>query len=71
MKPWTGESLAVVAMEPDDGAVPPEAHAIGATYFIEIDIADEFLHGWNSTEGSSAPERARCDRLIYYATYDC
>jgi hypothetical protein len=38
-EPWSCDSEAVLAREPDAGGLPPEAAAIGATYFIEVESA--------------------------------
>jgi hypothetical protein len=70
VKPWTCESTAVVAPEPDDGGVPSEAQRNGAVYFIEVFIATEFLEGWLESEGRKASAREQCERLIQYAVND-
>ncbi len=68
--PWTPSSVAVVAFEPPGGGLPKEAVEIGATYFIEIFIAQEFLAGWRQLEGRMATEEEACERLILYAVND-
>lgn len=70
VEPWTWESEACVAMEPDDEDIPSKASKIGAKYFIEVSIAKEFLEGWVESEGLTPSDRERCDRLIHYAIYD-
>ncbi|HEY0990355.1 MAG TPA: hypothetical protein VGD80_25055 [Kofleriaceae bacterium] len=69
-KPWTGDSLAVVAREPDDGGVPPEAAFLGAEYFIEVFVAEEFLQDWIATSPEPRSDVDRCERLIQYAIND-
>lgn len=69
-KPWTCDSLAVVAREPDEGGLPLEAESCGAVYFIEVFIAKEFLEGWLASEARRIPAREQCERLIHYAIYD-
>jgi hypothetical protein len=69
-KPWTCDSEAVVAREPEDGGLPPEAAARRCEYFIEVFVAKEFLEGWIAVEGRSTSAREQCDRLIHYAVYD-
>lgn len=69
-KPWTCDSVAIVAHEPDRGGVPPEAESSGAEYFIEVFVAKEFLEGWIASEGRPTSAREQCERLIQYAIYD-
>jgi hypothetical protein len=70
VEPWTCESVAFVAMEPDDGTVPPECASHGAVYFIELFIAKEFLVGWAASQAGDVPHKEACERLIQYATDD-
>ena len=67
-KPWTCESDALVAREPAEGGVPPEARMCRAEYFLEIFVANEVLEGWFAAARPST--RERCDRLIRYAIDD-
>lgn len=69
-EPWTYNAAAVVAGEPDTGGLPPEAAAIGASYFIEVFVAREFLEGWQQNEHPSATAQEQCERLIHYAVHD-
>ncbi len=68
--PWMCDSEAVVTLEPDNGALPREVEAAGATYFLEVSIAKEFLQGWLAAEAASVSARDRCERLIRYAIDD-
>ncbi len=70
VKPWTCDSDALVAREVDGGGIPLEAKSSGATYFIEVAVAKDFLDGWASTERRVVTTRERCERLIHYAVYD-
>ena len=70
VEPWTPDSDALLGMEPDDAVAPPEALAIGASYFIEVYIAKEFLEGWARGKHKAASVQQRCDRLIKYAVND-
>jgi hypothetical protein len=38
-RPWSAEAAAVVAVEPEDGSIPPEA--VGLEYFLEVAVALE------------------------------
>jgi hypothetical protein len=69
-EPWTEDSDAMVAPEPDEGLVPPAAAQKGLTYFIEIFIAIEFIEAWVASLDEKPSLSAICERLIYYATYD-
>jgi hypothetical protein len=69
-EPWTENSDAMVATEPEEGLVPPKAAKAGLTYFIEIFIAIEFTDAWIASLKEKPSLSAVCERLIYYATYD-
>jgi hypothetical protein len=69
-EPWTCDSEAVVAREPDTGGVPPDAAGMNASYFIEIFVAKEFLEGWRANIQRDVSAEEQCDRLIYYAVHD-
>jgi len=42
--PWTPTSLAIVAEQPPDGRLPDLALKAGFSYFLEVFIAQDFLH---------------------------
>lgn len=65
-EPWTCDSEAVLAIEPDEGGLPDEAKSRGAEYFIEVFVATEFLV---SLIGRKSAQEL-CERLIYYALHD-
>lgn len=69
-EPWTEESDAMVAPEPEEGLVPANAAKAGLTYFIEIFIAIEFTEAWIASLDEEPSLSAICQRLIEYATYD-
>ena len=69
-KPWTCDSEATVAREPDQGGLPPEAESRGAVYFIEVFVAKEFLEGWTASEGRPTSAREQCEQLIRHAICD-
>lgn len=68
--PWTQESLAIAATEPDDGDLPLEVKELGAIYFLEVFLAKEFISGWLSNIGYTPSAKEICDRLIQYAETD-
>jgi len=69
-KPWTCDSPAIVAREPDQGDSPLEAESCNAEYFIEVFVAKDFLEGWIAAENRYTSTREQCERLIHYAVYD-
>ena len=68
-EPWTCDSEAVLALEPDEGGLPDEAKARGAEYFIEVFVATEFLDGFIETLGPKSAQE-QCERLVHYALHD-
>ena len=58
--PWGADARAVVAVEPDDGSIPPEA--AGLEYFLEVEVAIEAATV--STAGT------RFTQVLYYAEND-
>lgn len=69
-QPWTSESTAVVAPEPETRTNPESAVLEGLRYFLEVSLACEFLEGWESTLGRLPSDKERCERLIRYAAQD-
>jgi hypothetical protein len=69
-EPWSAESAAIVAIEPDSGGVPEDAAMLGLKYFLEVAEARDFLEGWESTLNSTPTELEKCARLIRYAIDD-
>ena len=70
LEPWTEESEATVAREPDIGGLPLEASHAGMKYFLEISIARDFVEDWlASLDGQPTPS-AVCQRVIEYAIDD-
>jgi hypothetical protein len=69
-KPWSANSTAVVALEPEDGSLPVGAQKQGAVYFLEVFIAKEVLDGFSAYLGRSPSEEEEMERVIEYAVYD-
>ena len=62
-------SRAVVALETDDGQVPPEAS--GLDYLLEVAEAREVLSVWRDWRGGREPSAAeKCEAVIHYAKHD-
>ena len=45
-EPWTSDSTAIIAYEPESGEVPAKAKELGLTYFLEVFLAQEFLYAF-------------------------
>lgn len=69
-EPWTEDSDAMVATEPESGGLPLEASEAGMTYFLEIFISREVIEGWLASLTEKPNLSETCQRLIEYATYD-
>ena len=68
--PWSPESEAIVTTEPDEGGLPAVAAERGLSYFIEVDLASEFLDDWRATQPNTVTDDEACRRLIAYAEND-
>ena len=68
--PWTQESEAIVAREPESTGVRVEAERLGMKYFLEVFVARDFIEDWR--RGIEVPPTLSqmCARLIEYATAD-
>ncbi|MEN3951235.1 hypothetical protein [Iodidimonas sp. SYSU 1G8] len=69
-EPWTEDSDAMVAREPDQGGVPPEASDAGMKYFLEVSIAQEFEEDWLASLEERPTLPTTRQRLIDYAIND-
>jgi len=69
-EPWTADSQAIIAYEPDTGGLPVEAQELGLEYFLEVFIAREFLEGWIRSLDAEPTLQQKCERLIQYAIND-
>lgn len=69
-RPWHPDTLVIIATELEAGVVPEEAIKIGAEYFLEIFLANEFLEGCISYSKNLLSFQEKCLRLIEYAEND-
>lgn len=69
-EPWTENSEAIVAREPESGGLPTEAEKLGLKYFLEVFIARDFLEGWMSNLDAQPTLQEKCARLIKYSMTD-
>ena len=70
-KPWSESCDAVVASEDESGAlVPTNLHTNGFSYFLEVDIAKQFLQDWLAPTPRAPTDGESCARLIQYAVND-
>ena len=70
LEPWTAESEAVVAREPAQGGLPPDALEAGMKYFLEISIAKDFAEDWRNSSDGHPNAWSVCQRVIEYAIND-
>ncbi len=68
--PWTADSQAIIAPEPDTGGLPAEAQKLGLKYFLEVFIARGFLEGWVGSLDGRPTTQEKVERLIQYAIND-
>jgi hypothetical protein len=69
-EPWTENSEAVVAREPDEGGLPSDALHAGTKYFLEVGIANEVMQDWVASLNERPEPSAVCRRVIDYAIND-
>lgn len=69
-QPWTADSTAIVAPEPESGGLPPEAEKQALKYFLEVFIARDFLEDWSANLDAEPTPQEKCARLIQYAITD-
>jgi hypothetical protein len=69
-KPWTDGSKAILARMTLEGGPPAEALKAGLPYFLEIDIARDFVEDWIKYLGFDPGPSATCGRVIQYAIND-
>lgn len=69
-EPWTEQSEAMLAREPDTGGLPPEVSDAGMKYFLEVSIAQDFVEDWVASLKQQPTPSAICQRLIDYAIND-
>jgi len=69
-EPWTEDSDAMVAREPDQGGVPPGASDAGMKYFLEVSVAQVFKEDWLVSSKDEPTLSATHQRLIDYAIND-
>lgn len=69
-EPWTEQSEAIVAREPDAGGLPLEASDAGMKYFLEVSIAQDFVEDWLASLNERQMPSTVCQRVIDYAIND-
>jgi len=69
-EPWTRNSVALVAPEPESGGLPSEADRLGLRYFLEIELAKDLIASWAGSAGVKPSVEQQCDRVIAYAEND-
>jgi hypothetical protein len=69
-RPWSPDSAALVAAEPERGGVPADAAQHGMSYLLEVFIARDFLDDWQASLAKKPSTQERCRRMIEYAIND-
>ena len=69
-EPWTADSQAIIAPEPDTGGLPAKAKKLGLAYFLEVFVARDFLEEWIGNLDAEPTLQEKCSRLIEYAKTD-
>jgi hypothetical protein len=69
-EPWTEQSDAMAAREPDAGGLPPEAANSSLKYFLEVNIAQDLVEDWLASLDKPPTPSARRQRIIDYAVND-
>ncbi len=69
-EPWTENSEAIVAREPETGGLPAEAKRLGLSYFLEVFIASEVIEDWTANLDTQPTLQQKCARVIEYAIND-
>jgi hypothetical protein len=69
-QPWTPDSPALVDREPEGGGLPGSASRAQLAYFLEINIAQQFIEDWKMTLNREPSSSELCRRLIAYAVND-
>jgi hypothetical protein len=65
----TPSAAAVVAREPDDGTLPPDA--VGLRYFLEVNLAKDAVRVWREWRGGATPTlNDKLAAVIHYAVND-
>lgn len=70
-QPWSCKASAMLLIPSNDTTEPVVAGPITYEYFLELFIAKQVLEDFTAcSEGASATEWQRCERLIRYARDD-
>jgi hypothetical protein len=69
-EPWTEDSTALIATEPEEGGIPSNAAKLGLKYFLEVFVARDFIEDWMASLDAKPTPQEKCSRLIQYAVKD-
>jgi hypothetical protein len=69
-EPWTANSRAILARDPETGELPFEAQQLGLKRVLEVSAARAFLRGWTKSRGREPTLEEKCARLIEFAITD-
>ena len=66
--PWRPSSVAVVAREPPDGSLPPEASSLSCRFFLDIVVCRAAMIGFRAWLKREPTLEERCLELIRFAS---
>ena len=69
-RPWAENSEAIVVVDLEARHLPLEAEKLRMDYFLEVNIARDFLEDWGASLIPKPTLEERCARLIKYAFTD-
>jgi hypothetical protein len=69
-EPWTPQAIVMIMEEDSAGGPPAAARASNLTYFIEVEIAQQFLEDLQGSTQRLQSSVDICKRLIAYAEND-
>ena len=69
VEPWDGNSIALVTQEPSCGG-HPTVDGLQLGYFLEVDVAQDFLEHWMRSLNIKPSLEAKVERLVQYAIND-
>ena len=70
VEPWTCESEAIVQVEQDADQMLVVTSDRKFQYFLEVEIATNFVADWESSLTEPPTDVERCNRLIQFAAND-
>jgi hypothetical protein len=70
VEPWTENSEVILAPEQAVGGLPESVKKLGMKYFLEVNLARDFIEGWKANLNFEPNLHEKCARIIKYAVTD-